>query len=168
MPITLRPAGKDDAAAIAALHVESWQSAYRGLVPDEFLAGPVVANRRQFWDDRMSADDVVQVVVNAEEDGALVGFVCVLRDAEPAWGPLLDNLHVRPDRKGRGIGHVLFQAARDWSAAAAPGQPMHLWVVEGNLDARRFYDRERGETTERKVIELTAGIQVPALRYVWR
>ena len=43
--VTFRPAAAGDAAAIAALHVESWRTAYRGLVPDEFLAGPVERDR---------------------------------------------------------------------------------------------------------------------------
>jgi hypothetical protein len=45
---------------------------------------------------------------------------------------------------------------------------MHLWVIEGNTQARQFYDRQHGEVVERQVVELTAGIHVPALRYVWR
>jgi GNAT superfamily N-acetyltransferase len=92
----------------------------------------------------------------------------VLRDADPEWGPLLDNLHVRPHLKGRGIGARLLQASREWSSAVAPGRPMHLWVLEGNAQARHFYDRERGDIVERQMVELTQGIMVPALRYVWR
>jgi hypothetical protein len=45
---------------------------------------------------------------------------------------------------------------------------MHLWVIEGNLEARRFYDRQRGEVVDRRSTELTPGIYVTALRYVWR
>jgi GNAT superfamily N-acetyltransferase len=166
--VALRPAGRDDARALAALHVESWRSAYRDLVPDTFLAEPVVADRLRLWESRMAVEDAARLVLKAEQGGDMVGFTCVLRDAEPAWGPLLDNLHVRPALKGLGIGRVLFRASRDWSSAAAPDRPMHLWVIEGNAEARRFYDRQGGEAVERQVIELTAGIFVPALRYVWR
>jgi GNAT superfamily N-acetyltransferase len=168
MSITFRPAGRLDAPAIARLHVASWRSTYRHLVPDAFLAGPVEDDRRRLWNERLAVEDNARFVLVAEEDGALACFVCVLRDADPAWGPLLDNLHVRPDRKGHGIGHALLRRARDWSAAVRPGEPMHLWVIEGNLGARAFYDREQGVVVERQEIELTPGIHVPALRYVWR
>ena len=162
-------ASRDDAAAIAALHTESWRSAYRGLVPDDFLGDSIVADRRRVWEERMAvAADGDRLVLAAIEDEAMVGFTCVLRDADPAWGPLLDNLHVKPACKGRGIGRDLFTASREWSAMVSPGQPMHLWVIEGNVEARRFYDRQQGEVVECQLLELTPGIHVPSLRYVWR
>jgi len=167
--VTLVPAGLDDAAAIAALHVKSWRSAYRGLVPDEFLAGPVEYDRNTLWEARLSVPDEARLVLKAVDQASImVGFTCVLRDADPAWGPLLDNLHVTPDLKRRGIGARLLRASRAWSSAVAPGQPMHLWVIEGNTQARHFYDREGGQVVERQILELTAGIHVPSLRYVWR
>ena len=167
--VVLLPAGPEDAGAVAALHVTSWRSAYRGLVPDEFLAGPVEADRRMLWESRLATPDEGRLVLKAVDgNDAMVGFTCVLRDADPAWGPLLDNLHVTPALKGQGIGARLLAASREWSSAVAPGRPMHLWVIEGNSQARHFYDRERGEIVERQILELTAGIFVPALRYVWR
>ena len=35
----IRPAGPDDALAVARVHVRSWQVAYRTLLPDEYLDG---------------------------------------------------------------------------------------------------------------------------------
>jgi GNAT superfamily N-acetyltransferase len=167
--VVLVAAGPDDARAIAALHVTSWRSAYKELIPPAFLAGPVEDDRRMLWESRLSVPDDARLVLKAVADrGTMVGFTCVLRDADPAWGPLLDNLHVTPDFKGRGIGALLLQASRAWSSAVSPGRPMHLWVIEGNAQARRFYDRQGGEVVERQIQELTAGILVPALRYVWR
>ncbi len=36
--ITIRPAVAADAAAIARVHVDTWRTTYRGIVPDEHLA----------------------------------------------------------------------------------------------------------------------------------
>ena len=167
--VALVLAGPEDARAIAALHVASWRTAYKGLVPDQFLAGPVVEDRNAAWEARMSVPDETRLVLKAVSgDDTIVGFTCVLRDAEPAWGPLLDNLHVAPELKGRRIGARLLHASRAWSSEVAPGQPMHLWVIEGNTQARHFYDREGGEIVERQIQEFTAGVFLPVLRYVWR
>ena len=45
----------DDAAAIAALHAESWRSAYRGLIPDDDLGNGLDDERRKFWEDRFAS-----------------------------------------------------------------------------------------------------------------
>lgn len=165
---SILPAEQADAAAIAMLHVESWRSAYRGLLPDAFLDGPIVEDRMRLWRDRLNggAPDR-QLVLKALSEDALIGFVCVLADNDPLYGPRLDNLHVKPTRKRGGIGSRLFRAAYDWVGRDVPGRPMHLWVIEGNVPARRFYDRLGGVLSERRMLEVVPGILVPELRYVW-
>ena len=148
-PISLIPASPQDAESIARLQAQSWRTTYRGMLPDEFLDHHVVSDRLEFWTARFAnfAPDRT-LVLKAVSDGTLLGFVCVLLDEEPKWGARLDNLHVSPDSKGTGIGYALFQAAREWIARVSPGTPMHLWCVEGNHVARRFYDRQGGTVVE--------------------
>ena len=168
MKFSLVPARVEDAAEIASLHADSWRTAYRGLLPDAFLDGPVDADRQRVWRARMVAPDPHRrFVVKAISDEGLAGFACVLLDAEPSWGALLDNLHVKPGLKGLGIGHRLFREARAWVAEHAPGERMHLTVIEGNLEARRFYDRQLGSVVERKTVEVITGVRLPILRYAW-
>ena len=47
--MTIRAAGMADAVAIAQLHTRSWQTAYRGILSDDFLQGPLPENRRVLW-----------------------------------------------------------------------------------------------------------------------
>ena len=160
----------DDAEAIAALHAESWRSAYRGILPDSFLDGPVFDERRALWTERMRAPGADRrfVCKAVGENGSLLGFACVLLDAEPEWGALLDNLHVRPDLKATGIGYALFTAARDWVRRVAPGTNMHLTVLEGNERARRFYERQGGTIIATQQVEVLPGVHRPVLRYSWK
>lgn len=168
MDCSILPVESIDVAAIATLHAESWRTAYRGLVPDGFLDGPVVEDRMHLWRKRLNGPaSNRQLVLKAVLEGELIGFVCVRLDDDPACGPRLDNLHVKPALKGTGIGSRLFRAAHEWVGRAAPGQPMHLWVIEGNWPARRFYDLQGGVVAERRTLELVPGIRVPELRYVW-
>jgi GNAT superfamily N-acetyltransferase len=168
MEFSIEHGGLDDASAIAALHAESWRTAYRGFLPDEFLDGPLTADRMRLWAVRMPAPDPHRrLVLKAVSNGALVGFACVLLDAEPAWGALLDNLHVKPMLRGHGIGTRLFDESREWVAHAAPGQRLHLTVIEANVDARRFYDRQGGLVVDRQIVEVVPGTRLPVLRYVW-
>ena len=47
--LRLRVAGRSDAAAIAALHADSWRRHYRGAYSDAFLDGDVHADRLAVW-----------------------------------------------------------------------------------------------------------------------
>ena len=69
--------------------------------------------------------------------------------------------------KDRASARVLLSASRDWVARAAPGEPMHLWVMEGNLPARRFYDRQGGTVAERTIVDDGPAKGLPVVRYVW-
>ncbi|HEV8333950.1 MAG TPA: GNAT family N-acetyltransferase [Steroidobacteraceae bacterium] len=166
--VSLTPATSPDAAAIAMLHAQSWRSAYRGLLADEYLDDHVLHDRTSFWSNRFSAPKPERrLVLKALRESILLGFVCVLLDEEPAWGARLDNLHVHPGLKGTGIGYALFQAAREWTAQMMPDGPMHLWCVERNLVARRFYDRQGGRVVESVMRPVAQGLCLPELRYLW-
>ena len=39
--ITFRPATLADSQRIASLHTVSWRDAYRGILPDAYLEGPI-------------------------------------------------------------------------------------------------------------------------------
>lgn len=145
MTATVRAAGGGDAPVLAGLHVASWRSAYRGILSDAFLARDVESERAAFWNARMAAWNPARSFAEiAEIDGAPVAFACVMRDAEPAYGALLDNLHVLPDRRGTGLGRRLLAGAAAWVARHFPGTPLHLTVYEANEGARAFYRRMGG------------------------
>jgi len=163
-----RDAGSADAEAIAALHASSWRSAYQGILAADFLEREVDSDRRLLWRERLSSvrsdRQWVRVVVEGAE---LAGFVCVFLDEDEQWGALLDNLHVRPDVKGRGIGRQLMADAAAWVTERRPESALHLWVYETNTAARRFYERIGGMPVERVLHEAPDGHDVPAVRYVW-
>jgi hypothetical protein len=50
--LIVRVARPDDAAAVAGVHVRSWQQGYRGLLPDDFL------------DDQVRSEEIWGVPVN--------------------------------------------------------------------------------------------------------
>jgi GNAT superfamily N-acetyltransferase len=167
-PISLMPASSQDAQQIAELQAQSWRSTYRGMLPDDYLDHHVVADRIESWTARFANFAPHRaLVLKAVSEDALLGYVCVLLDEEPEWGARLDNLHVIPDSKGTGIGYALFQAAREWIAQVSPGTPMHLWCVEDNRVARRFYDRQGGTIVESASRSFAGQPSVPELRYWW-
>ena len=172
---TFRRAGPADAPAIAALHAASWRTAYRRTLTDAYLDGPIYEERARLWEARLGPQPGGErcYVGLAETGGApalagLAGFACILLNEEPAWGASLDNLHVRLELQGQGIGRQLFARAVQWVMAVETGGPLHLWMYEANIGARPFYDALGGEIAQRGLKHAADGSQVPSLRYVWR
>lgn len=168
MSLEITAAGGGDADAIAALHAASWRATYRGILPDDFLDHQAAANRLQEWRLRLAAPAATQLVLKAVRGGELCGFACTFLDADPDWGALLDNLHVRPDLTGGGIGALLLDATIARVRDARPGSALHLWVFEANTGARRFYERHGGQPVERDLVEVLPHLAVASLRYGWR
>jgi len=167
--ITFRSATVADSQRIASLHTVSWRDIYRGILPDAYLAGPIVDERTTHWRSRLSSPGTNRPYIQlAEVEETLVAFVCVLLDEEPLWGACLDNLHVLPMLRSHGLGRQLFSRAAQWVMSNEPGWPIHLWVFEANDGARRFYDALSGEVVEHRLKRAPGGADIPSLRYVWR
>ena len=163
--IALRCATPDDAARMAAVHIDAWRSAYRGLVPDSFLAALDHERRparfREFLETGAGGTYII------EHDGEAVGHLTIgpCRDDDldertigEIWG-----IYLAPSHWRRGIGsEVCRQAERMLQTRGF--EPIVLWVFEGNVSARRFYEtlgyQPDGGT---KIIEV--GTQLPAVRY---
>jgi ribosomal protein S18 acetylase RimI-like enzyme len=138
-PPTLRAATAADAALLADLHTRSRATAYRGLLPDDYLDRVMPAEALPLWEEKLRAfADRGDAALIAEIDGRPAGFVCML--APDGDGSVyIDNLHAAPDAKGRGVGTALLAEAAAW-ARARGARGMHLRVIEDNRDAIGFYE----------------------------
>ncbi|MGI8485560.1 MAG: GNAT family N-acetyltransferase [Thermomicrobiales bacterium] len=143
--IQIRHAIIDDVPAIAAIHVRAWQTAYRGIMTDDFLESLTAEQRIPTWT-RFVEDPASQMtVLVATEAGkpTLLGFcsVCPRRDSEaPATVGEIYTLYVDPDRKGAGIGKALL-AAGERSLREAGFTSATLWMLRDNAPSRAFYGR---------------------------
>lgn len=83
------------------------------------------------------------VVLVAVSGDAVSAFGAVDLAPEPADAPAGDAyvsaLHTAPDVRGAGIGARLLEALTDLAGESAEHLRVH--VLDGNLDARRFYER---------------------------
>ncbi len=167
MTVTLRLATRDDAPAIAALHADSWRTAYRGALTDAFLDGDLDHDRMDVWEKRLSAPTANQVVIVAEEDGRIIGFACAFGEKDERLGTLLDNIHVRRDLHRQGLGKCLVSAVADWGRTKYPDDGLYLSVLEQNAQARRFYESLGATDREGGTWIPPGGGSVPVRRYAW-
>jgi len=161
--ILLRDALPADADAVARLHVRSWQTAYRGLIPDEFLDAmrPEERARRYTFGSR---DPAAPQTIVALDGAQLVGFSTVVADREDARVGELSALHVDPTRWGQRVGLALIEAARG-RLVASEFRAARLWLLVGNARAERFYtlDGWRSDGTQRS--EVVWGASVSELSF---
>lgn len=116
--LSVRVAWADDAAHIAAVQLSVWQEQYADLLPPELLAGDQLEHFTEQWRTSLTRPaDARQRALVALEGPHVVGFVITTPAGDPDCDPIadgqLDELSVAPDRRGRGHGTRLLQAAAD-------------------------------------------------------
>jgi ribosomal protein S18 acetylase RimI-like enzyme len=164
----IRQISDQDALALASIHAASWQSSYRGIFQDTFLDSHLLENRLALWNSRLNPIAKGHFGYLATAAETPIGFGFAFGGHDPYWGTQIDNLHVVPDLKGRGIGKRLLLYLGEHAQAAYPNAGLYLWVYERNTNARRFYERLGGEPVERAIIEPPGGGEVAEWRYAWR
>jgi GNAT superfamily N-acetyltransferase len=134
----IRAAQSADALEVAQLHVRSWQAAYRGLLPDDFLAGLDPARRAEYYG--FDGDGSTAHTWVVEEHGRLHGFATIGPSQEGDGTELgeLYGLYVDPASWRRGYGGLLIGQARELLAARGFAEAV-LWVLRGNERAEAFY-----------------------------
>ncbi|MCO8269624.1 GNAT family N-acetyltransferase [Actinoplanes sp. TRM 88003] len=137
-PVTFSAAGSADSTRIAALHADSWRRHYRGAYADTYLDGDLLSERSAVWASRLASPTGTATII-AERSGHLTGFVHVLLDADPHWGSLIDNLHVHHTEHRTGVGTQLMTHAARAAITHGKTRALHLWVLQQNTRAQKFY-----------------------------
>ncbi|MEW6058707.1 MAG: GNAT family N-acetyltransferase [Actinomycetota bacterium] len=157
MAPTIREVTPGDAGALAEIHVRSWQTAYRGLLTDDYLDGLRAEDREERWREVLANPPEGWRTWVAEDGGSVIGFATTGRsqdwDADDRTAEVL-AIYLDPDAVEAGFGRELFAHAvgdlRERGFRTAT-----LWVLETNTHARRFYEiagwRTDGVTTTQRV-----------------
>ncbi|MBV1941752.1 GNAT family N-acetyltransferase [Streptomyces sp. BV286] len=161
----IRAGVRGDVEQIAALHTESWRTAYAGIMPSSFLDGPLFEDRLALWHGRILDPQSAAGLFVAVDGGELAGFVYLV--PRPDGRVLLDNLHARPGRTGSGIGGRLLRRALAWAAAEHSGRDVYLEVLRANTRAVAFYERHGALRTDERMCRFEQGFDLPELEYTW-
>lgn len=162
-----RIATPNDIETIANLHALSWQNSYRGMLSDDYLDNHVLADRIQVWTQKINEPPAHQIIVLKEIDNTVVGFVCAYGSSTDEFGTFIDNLHVLPSFKGKGIGRDLMRNVYDWSLQHFNQPKLYLKVLEDNRSAQFFYEKVGGVKQAFFSNAMPGGNSVFVWRYVW-
>lgn len=155
-----------DAAAIAAVYVETWQSAYRGLLPDDFLDALVLDAYEERWRRTLAGDTTRTFVAVAGRD--IVGFASGGREraGEDGYEGELYAIYVKDGEQRRGHGRRLVQATAR-SLRDLDLDDMIVWVLRDNHAARTFYERLGGVYVRAQPITIGSAL-LQEVGYGWK
>jgi ribosomal protein S18 acetylase RimI-like enzyme len=137
----IRPARVDDAPALGRVHVDSWRTAYCGLVPDSSVQAFTCEWREESF--RQSLASGAEETYLVHVDGEVVGFLTLGAARDPdldtdrtgeIWG-----IYISPGYWRKGIGKRLAEEAERILKSRGYEDAV-LWVLDGNQQARRFYE----------------------------
>jgi L-amino acid N-acyltransferase YncA len=162
----VREAVLEDAEGIARVHTDSWQTSYRGILPDTVLdridVGQRAESRRKILRDKT----VFQLVAYDVTHGDIVGFcdAGASRRHVPYKGEVY-AIYLAHRAKRHGLGQEMFDRVGAW-LVAQDMRSMIVWVLENNHHARRFYEAVGGRQGSR-LPSRVGGYPVVELSYIW-
>jgi len=161
----IRAAVTDDAPAIARVHVASWRSTYRDMLPADFLDSLTEASYADRWR-RLLGDGSNRVYV-VEDDGVLVGFASGGREraGETGYTGELYAIYVLDGFQRRGYGRELVRAVVAGLQEIGLDN-MIIWVLRDNLTARHFYEQLGGVYVRSQPITIGSAI-LEEVSYGW-
>jgi ribosomal protein S18 acetylase RimI-like enzyme len=164
---TIRPARVDDAAAMARVHLETWRTTYRGIVPNAYLDTPAYAERETMWRRILSefAEEHVAYVAEVPE----VGVVGIASGGPPLHGDdgfaaELHVLYVLAEHQRRGLGRRLTAAVVADLIGRGKGS-LIVWVLAAN-PSRGFYEGLGGRYVRAETTEI-GGAALEEVAYGW-
>lgn len=170
MALVVRPARPDDAAGIARVHVATWRSTYRGLIPDEYLDNLKEETRAAYWKDVITRDvgapDQPFVMVAEKSGRGVVGFAVggPERRGDPRFKGELGAIYILEAHQRQGIGTRLVQAvARELLQRGC--STMLVWVLAKN-PCRPFYEALGGRRIRSETITI-GGATLENWAYGW-
>jgi GNAT superfamily N-acetyltransferase len=147
--VTIRRARRDEAAAIAAVHVAAWHESYTGLLPQRIIEQRTKIDvRTALWDARLARlarpNGAVFVAANAS---GICGFAAAApmpdelpygRDPLPGFDAYLESLYSLAAVHRQGIGRRLLRHVAE--ALTVTGSNSMVLHVFGANPARGFYE----------------------------
>lgn len=151
----IREAVLSDLGSIAKIHVDAWNTTYKGIVPEEHLAGRTYKGQEEKWKKRYfenpNTNEVVFVAENNE--GQVVGFASVSnKNEDDKFDGIVSTLYILKDYQGRGIGKQLFYASVN-KLKELNARNLIIWVFAENK-SRGFYEKMGGKLVKEQWVNI--------------
>ncbi len=164
MPVRIEPANLTESDAITQVHIASWLTTYRGLIPDQTLDQISFQRRREMWQ-KVLLEDPTRVLV-ARDDGQVIGFAHFGTELshDPVYHGELYAIYLLQDYQRQGWGARLIQSTAQ-GLLQRGFTTMLVWVLAQN-PACAFYEKLGGLYLRQKPVEFN-GVTLMESAYGW-
>lgn len=163
----IRKANTTDSYNIAKLIVSGWQTAYAGLIDDNFLNSMSADFMSEKWESNIKNQNEDDNIYVYEENNKILG---IIRFGKPAdvtmnYNAEIHVLYIEPSLKRNGIGTKLFNFAKDYLISKNTTN-LIIWCLKTNLPSIRFYEKMGGKViTTRNTILHNIELEEVGLKY---
>lgn len=162
--IEIRPiTDKDSMLSVSNIYEQSWKYAYRGIIPDTWLAGIPSGQ----WANGLKQPGHLSLILL--DDGKMCGAASYSHarvESMKDYGEII-SIYLLPEVMHRGYGYQLMQAVL--SELKNMGyRKTYLWVLEENKNARRFYERFGFVLSDRTQTDTYDGKELKELMYTYQ
>ncbi len=160
----IREANTADAPAIARVTVDTWRTAYRGIITDDYLDNLSYADREKGWREYPFHNSFIYVA--EDENNQIVGFAAAgpERESHPIFKGELYAIYIYQAYQQQGIGSSLLHAVMGRFMQSGINSLL-LWVLSDS-PYRRFYERHGGRPIESKLLDMN-GLSNEITAYGW-
>ncbi|MDY0405381.1 GNAT family N-acetyltransferase [Virgibacillus sp. 179-BFC.A HS] len=161
----IRKAAQKDAPGIAKVHVDSWRTTYKGIVPDTYLYESITYEARtKAWEEILK---IQTVFVAVDDQQNIIGFANGGKERSgkyPAYDGELYAIYLLAVFQRKGIGRKLMEAVKQYLIDEG-FHSMLIWVLAENK-SKYFYEKMGGEYVDAEKIQI-GGKELEEIAYGW-
>jgi len=167
----------EDAEGIARVHVDAWNTSYRGIIPDDVIDARTYESRCSLWKNVLTKFDsispLIYLVAEETKNHAIIGFIAsnYPNDQQHLSYGFLDSfiqaIYVLKEYQHIGVGKQLLTNMIQ-SLKNRNYKGTYLWVLEDNPNAIQFYEKMGGKRLENlEKLETFGNKQLKEVGYSW-
>lgn len=160
----IRKASIYDSIGITKVYVETWKTAYRGIIDQDYLENLNYEKHKRNFMNLLSSEKLVFVAES--KIGEIVGFSIpeVGKDDNGKIRGLISSLYVLDRYQGEGVGQLLATKAAS-ALIKSKIKSMIIWVLKDN-PACGFCEALGGTPKETRLDQI-GGVDYVSIGYVW-
>ncbi|SNX53661.1 GNAT family N-acetyltransferase [Thermoanaerobacterium sp. RBIITD] len=162
----IREAKIDDVSGVAKVHVGSWNTTYKGIIPDEFLEKMSYEKRKVLWQKILGESGNKEYVYVLEDENEIIGFAScgAERSGDELYKGELYAIYLLKEYQRNGYGTKLFKTILN-KINELGYSTILLWVLEKN-PACQFYETMGGKKVKQRVVNI-GGRDLKEIAYGW-